>query len=370
MGDQSDGSWKGEGTEAHLSLTRAQNEAVKTFHQAGVERRPAYDEMMRRVVRANQEHGMVLVGDSGQGDILHSLKGLDSLRRKVASELRDYEDNIRAVLADIKDLHRYSSATEPVGYSAAAEGAVNHLQSENAVFIKFKNTWDDPVYKGVNTVVTPALTGAEPEVAAFRADKEVRDVANTLATRTDPTDLEAPLPAMTLHMQGQGLDAPCEFQMHTPGNLRIKDLLHLPYELQRSGLFETKFGDQASQYVDAADHVMASKYNGQNDVMPQHMDRLKALTERMNGKSAEPRTIPTPAPEVLARVNRMLFAMEALQNQPPLERRTSNQELYRAAEQAARPAVSRSLSEGTVSTHQAPPQRAHTSAPQAPAHAR
>ncbi|MEV6509134.1 hypothetical protein [Streptomyces sp. NPDC051642] len=371
MGEKPDGSWQGEGTEVSLSLTPEQNTAVKEFHEAGVARRPAYDAMMRGVVAANAGLGMVLVGDTGEGEIEHSLKGLNSLRRKVASQLPDYEGDIQAVLADVKDLHRYSSATEPANYTAAAEGAVNHLNGENAEFIKFNHSWRNPVYKGGNAVVKPAIQvdATDPEVRAFQKDSIVQDAAKTIAAREDPTDLGAPSPAVTVELQARGFDVPCEFQMHTPGNLKVKDKLHLPYELQRSGMLEKKFGADAQAYKQATDYVMASMYQGRDDVMPANLDRLDALTRSMKvGKVLDgPASVPAPKPEALAQVNRILFAMEAIQNQQPLQRRNSNQSLYeRAAEAAQLPAISRTNSApGEIPVHTAPavsPTR-HTPAP-------
>ncbi len=372
MGEKPDGSWQGEGTEVSLSLTPEQNAAVKAFHEAGVARRPAYDQMMRNVAAANAHLGMVLVGDTGSGDIEHSLKGLDSLRRKVASQLPDYEGVVEDVLADVKDLHRYSSATEPANYTAAAEGAVQHLSDQNAEFIKFNHTWRHPVYKGSNAVFKPSVPVAatDPEVRAFQNDGLVRDTAHTIAAREkDPTDVEPPIPVTTLEVQPRGLDAPCEFQMHTPGNLKVKDKLHLPYELQRSGMLEKKFGADAKEYVRATDYVMASMYQGRSDIVPEHLDRLDALTKSLPvGKVVNgPASIPEPKPEALAQVQRILYAMESLQNQQPLQRRNSNQSLYEQAMEAAnRPAVTRSNSApGEISVHTPPavPAQHHAAAP-------
>ncbi|MGW1208620.1 hypothetical protein ACWD5F_03175 [Streptomyces sp. NPDC002499] len=372
MGEKPDGSWQGEGTEVSLSLTPEQNTAVKLFHQAGVERRPAYDAMMRDVAAANAHLGMVLVGDTGEGPIEHSLKGLDSLRRKVASQLPDYENVVEDVLADVKDLHRYSSATEPANYTEAAEGAVGHLTAQNAEFIKFNHTWRHPVYKGSNAVIKPSVPVAatDPEVRAFQNDSLVRDTANKIAAHEkDPTDVEPPIPVTTLEMQPNGLGAPCEFQMHTPGNLKVKDKLHLPYELQRSGMLEKKYGAEAKDYVRATDYVMASMYQGRTDVVPDHLDRLDTLTRSLPvGKVVDgPASIPEPKPEALAQVQRILYAMEALQSQQPLQRRNSNQSLYEQAIDAAnRPAVTRTNSApGEIPVHTPPavPANHHAAAP-------
>lgn len=174
---------------------------------------------------------------------------------------------------------------------------------------------------------------------------------------------------MTVELQARGFDVPCEFQMHTPGNLKVKDKLHLPYELQRSGMLEKKFGADAQAYKQATDYVMASMYQGRDDVMPANLDRLDALTRSMKvGKVLDgPASVPAPKPEALAQVNRILFAMEAIQNQQPLQRRNSNQSLYeRAAEAAQLPAISRTNSApGEIPVHTAPavsPTR-HTPAP-------
>ncbi len=215
-----DVAWRGEGAEGHLKLTNAQDQAVRSMWNRAAEARVELDNTMRGLRDATARHGSALVGDQlaeGKQEVAYSLKGLDSLRRKVAVALeKGYE--LDETLQDVNDLNRYTLAFEPENYAVAAQETYERLKSQGYQPIpgSEKNTWEDPAYKGLNTTWQHQATGQR-----------------------------------------------FELQFHTPDSFKAKTDNHELYEIARSGHFEQiAAGDRelARQYHQASDVLQNERY--------------------------------------------------------------------------------------------------------------
>ncbi|MCH0540238.1 hypothetical protein I3F58_11780 [Streptomyces sp. MUM 203J] len=172
------------------------------------------------------ERGSGLVGDNktrGIEEVDHSLKGLDWLRRKVAVEVAHGAD-VDRVLGRINDLNRYTLTFEPGNYTQATQETYARLKDLGYEPMPGteKNTWQDPVYQGINTT-----------------------------------------------WQHQESGQKFELQFHTPDSFQVKTDNHELYELARSGHFEQISAgdpDRAKQYHQASDLLQNERY--QNVVVP------------------------------------------------------------------------------------------------------
>ncbi|MFH8337755.1 hypothetical protein [Streptomyces sp. AM6-12] len=225
MSDEALG-WRGEGPEAHLTLTAEQDQAVRALWNSAAQARQGLDNTMRLLRDQSAQYSSGLVGDKkaqGVEEVGYSLKGLDSLRRKVAADVRRGLDANR-VLGKVNDLNRYTLTFAPENYTQATQETYERLKSLGYEPIpgSEKNTWKDPVYKGLNTTWQHRETGQK-----------------------------------------------FELQFHTPDSFQAKTDNHELYELARSGHFEQlSAGDteQARQYYQASDLLQNERY--QNVVVP------------------------------------------------------------------------------------------------------
>ncbi|MER7399673.1 hypothetical protein ABT381_29655 [Streptomyces sp. NPDC000151] len=212
--------WRGsaEKGESHLTLTAEEDALVQAAWQRAEAVRPAFDAMMRDIRDRTTEQGSQLPGDNiseGVVEIDFSLKTLESLRGKVARELRqDPTCSAAQVLADMKDLNRYTLLFEAQSYTHGVQAAFNELRARGFDEIKVQNTWTDPVYKGINSAWEDRETGQR-----------------------------------------------IELQLHTPDSFDVKMANHKLFELARSGALEEEFGmENAPPYVDAANQLMNDRY--------------------------------------------------------------------------------------------------------------
>lgn len=177
----------------------------------------------------------------------YSVKGLDSLRRKVASDVAKEED-ASDVVAGTRDMNRYTICFPAESYSDGVAAGFDRLQGLGLQPYNpektHKNTWNDPSYKGINTSWQDQDTGQFVEV-----------------------------------------------QFHTPESFRVKSDNHALYELSRSGSLE--IDEQL-----AADWLQAQRYEdveipqGHDSTVPAKPSReLATFTpealERVRAKEAE-----------------------------------------------------------------------------------
>ncbi|MGW1284631.1 hypothetical protein ACWDBD_17650 [Streptomyces sp. NPDC001118] len=266
--------WRGQGPEAHLSLTAEQDQLVRDLWNRAAQARQGLDNTMRLLRDQSAERGSALVGDkkaNGVEEVDYSLKGLDSLRRKVAVDVNRGAD-INRVLGKVNDLNRYTLTFEPESYTQATQETYGRLTALGYEPMpgSEKNTWQDPVYKGVNTTWQQQESGQK-----------------------------------------------FELQFHTPDSFQAKTDNHELYEIARSGHFEQMSAgnpEQARQYHQAADLLQNERY--QNVVVPpgnevigeqkiravlnpevptervQEVRKMEADLKEQNARKAAERTVP------------------------------------------------------------------------------
>lgn len=81
------------------------------------------------------------------------LKSKESLARKVLLDAHTKEIPLDEAAGAIHDVLRYTLCIEPDDYAAKATEALTDLESKGYDVVKFKNTWDDDLYKGINTQI-------------------------------------------------------------------------------------------------------------------------------------------------------------------------------------------------------------------------
>lgn len=265
------GGWQGKGAESHLSLTADQYEAVKTAWQNAASRRGELDQMMRSLRDDTAVFGSNLAGDKpGVTEIDFSLKSLDSLSRKVATDLEaDDAVDIAKSVGNMKDLNRYTFTFEPATYTAGTQAVFDQLEHQGFESIKKQNTWPDEVYKGINTVWAelaknegqPSPKGSSP--IWENPENLTKDpLYRKLSGNWEPADhfeSQSSSKGLTGTWSNKQTGLKVELQFHTPDSLRIKTESHKLYELARSGVFN-KFGAEASKYIAATDYLTAELY--------------------------------------------------------------------------------------------------------------
>ncbi|WKK20909.1 hypothetical protein QZH56_18595 [Streptomyces olivoreticuli] len=206
------GAWKGsaEKGEDHLELTAEQNRVVTARWEMAKEARGRLDGLMRDLEGRSIQHGGKLEG------LDYSLKGLDSFRRKAAVAVERPGVDAESVCEDVDDLNRYTLTFETDNYVQGTKQTYAELRARGFEPVAEQNTWEDPVYKGVNT-------------AWERPESKEK----------------------------------FELQFHTPESFKAKSDNHELYELTRSGEFKEIAGDDdklAREYKEAADLLQNERY--------------------------------------------------------------------------------------------------------------
>ncbi|MEV5239459.1 ATP nucleotide 3'-pyrophosphokinase [Streptomyces cinnamoneus] len=170
-GDGDGGGWHGEGG---LELNAADNARVDAFVEQARKAERAISPQVRAAARLSSAE---LVGFD------HRLKSPDSLKRKVATSLKEHQgQGVNEALADIKDSVRYTLQW-PDGRYATGVAAASHLLSvwgnDSA---KWSNTWDRAKgYKGINSAWKAPFSGHLFEVQFHTpASKNAQEVTHKL----------------------------------------------------------------------------------------------------------------------------------------------------------------------------------------------
>ncbi|MEV4503652.1 hypothetical protein [Streptomyces klenkii] len=223
------GGWKGEGYE----LSPEQNRVVTERWERAAAARDRMDAMMKDVQQETaQSHGGKLEG------LEYSLKDVDSFRRKAATAARDKKVPVEKTARKVNDLNRYTLTFEPDSYTEGVERTYERLREQGYEPTAEKNTWQDPVYKGVNT--TWQHTQSEEKF---------------------------------------------ELQFHTPEGFKAKMENHELYEISRSNdIDELAKGDEelAQSYLDAANHLQNERYK--NVEIPPGQERIgeQLIRDKLN----------------------------------------------------------------------------------------
>ncbi|CAM5485045.1 hypothetical protein SABIM44S_02944 [Streptomyces abikoensis] len=141
---RSTGEWTGEG----YTLSPEQNRVITERWQRAAMAREGMDAMMKGIQEETaQTHGGKLEG------LQYSLKDVDSFRRKAAAEWENDEVPVEKTAQKINDLNRYTLTFEPDAYTEGVNRTYERLREAGYEPIpnSEKNTWQDPVYKGINT---------------------------------------------------------------------------------------------------------------------------------------------------------------------------------------------------------------------------
>ncbi|MEV4921732.1 hypothetical protein [Streptomyces roseoverticillatus] len=213
------GGWKGEGYE----LSPEQNRVVTERWEQAAAARDRMDAMMKDVQQETaQSHGGKLEG------LQYSLKDVESFRRKAAAAVEEKNVPVEKTARKVNDLNRYTLTFEPDSYTEGVERTYERLREQGYEPTAEKNTWQDPVYKGVNT--TWRHTQSEEKF---------------------------------------------ELQFHTPDSFKAKMENHELYEISRSNdIDELAKGDEelAKSYLDAANHLQNERYK--NVRIPPGQERI------------------------------------------------------------------------------------------------
>ncbi|MFI1181954.1 hypothetical protein ACH4UT_20710 [Streptomyces sp. NPDC020799] len=212
--------WDGEGG----SLSAEENRVVTERWERAATARTRLDGIMTGIQQSTAEsHGGKLEG------LEYSLKGIDSFRRKAATA-KDEGDSVTKTAKKIKDLNRYTLTFESEKYTEGVERTYEELRGQGYEPIpgSEKNTWGDPVYKGVNT-----------------------------------------------SWQNPATEEKFELQFHTPESFKAKMENHELYEISRADTFEKFTGkneELARQYQDAANYLQSKRYD--NVQIPPGAERI------------------------------------------------------------------------------------------------
>ncbi|MEH6375909.1 hypothetical protein V7793_16455 [Streptomyces sp. KLMMK] len=135
------GAWTGGG----YTLTPEQNRVITERWERAAAARGGMDAMMKGIQQETRAQGGKLEG------LEYSLKDVDSFRRKAATALKNKRTPVAKTAKSINDLNRYTLTFESDTYTQGVEQTYGRLREAGYEPTAEKNTWEDPVYKGINT---------------------------------------------------------------------------------------------------------------------------------------------------------------------------------------------------------------------------
>ncbi|MEU8955562.1 hypothetical protein AB0C93_14785 [Streptomyces sp. NPDC048518] len=153
-GNLPDGSWAGE---SGLRLPQDANAAADDFLRQSAEAEPRITDTLQQITRSVDDGRMI--------GLDYRLKGEDSLKRKLATDLLRKSNMLpEEVLGHIRDSIRYTVEFPAQGYVHGVQNAVDTLRARGFENVTFKNTWDSPGYKGINSTWRDPASGRVFEV--------------------------------------------------------------------------------------------------------------------------------------------------------------------------------------------------------------
>jgi len=145
------GAWAGEG----LSLAARDNALVDAFLTRAANAESGITPKMQTLVDG-------LPGSRLDG-LDYRLKGPDSLKRKVATDLADADD-AQSVLGELTDSVRYTVTADTGNYTATAQAGIDRMRAAGFEPVDVKNNWSPDGYQGVNSVWRDPVSGHTFEV--------------------------------------------------------------------------------------------------------------------------------------------------------------------------------------------------------------
>ncbi|PVC99123.1 ATP nucleotide 3'-pyrophosphokinase [Streptomyces sp. CS014] len=190
-GESGDGGWKGEGG---LTLSAADNSKVDAYADRAKEAERSISVDVRTAALAS---GGELVGFD------HRLKTTDSLKRKVATSLKEHpEQNVDTVLRGLSDAVRYTLQWPDGTYTDGVSTASALLSAWGNDSTKWSNTWvQTSGYRGLNTGWRAPGSGQLFEVQFHTpASKHAQEVTHLLY---EEQRLPSTTPARKAELQAQ-----------------------------------------------------------------------------------------------------------------------------------------------------------------------
>lgn len=149
------GGW--ESPSGGASLSPEHNAAANQFLEQARQAEPHITQSLRDIVGNNP--GSELTG------LDYRLKAEDSFKQKLfGSLLEDPRMSIDGHLAGMKDSVRYTMQSPEGLYAANTQRAIDNLIADGYEPVKFKNSWDQPGYQGINSFWRDPATGQTFEV--------------------------------------------------------------------------------------------------------------------------------------------------------------------------------------------------------------
>ncbi|KAA2267170.1 hypothetical protein F0L68_01180 [Solihabitans fulvus] len=163
LGNQPDGSWRGEEFGQPLHLDPEANRAAKEFMESAASNEPGITDALHDIEQRMQRDAP----DAHLEGLEYRLKGEDSLKRKLSGDLANIADHDLSpaeVLASMKDAVRYTFEIPVHDYTRVAEQVHDALVADGFERSAWKNTWDSDGYKGINSTWVDPRTGQKFEV--------------------------------------------------------------------------------------------------------------------------------------------------------------------------------------------------------------
>ncbi|OHU61460.1 ATP nucleotide 3'-pyrophosphokinase [Mycobacteroides chelonae] len=149
------GGW--ESPSGGASLGPEHNAAANHFLEQARQAEPHITQSLRDIVGNNP--GSELTG------LDYRLKAEDSFKQKLfGSLLEDPRMSIDGHLAGMKDSVRYTMQSPEGLYAANTQRAIDNLVADGYEPVRFKNSWDQPGYQGINSFWRDPATGQTFEV--------------------------------------------------------------------------------------------------------------------------------------------------------------------------------------------------------------
>lgn len=149
------GGW--ESTHGHASLSPAHNAAADQFLENARQAEPRITQSLQDIVGNNP--GSELTG------LEYRLKAEDSFKEKLfGSLLEDPRMGIDGHLAGMKDSVRYTMQSPEDLYVPNTQRAIDNLIADGYEPVKFKNSWEQPGYQGINSFWRDPASGQTFEV--------------------------------------------------------------------------------------------------------------------------------------------------------------------------------------------------------------
>jgi hypothetical protein len=215
LGNNPDRSWDGK---PGLHLDPDENAIVSRYADESFEIEQRVRPELERIV-SDAAPDSRLVG------LDEAVKFPDSLKGKVADEmLENPELTVDGALAQVKDSVRYTVESNVTDYSSTVSQTVERLRTEGYELVKFKDTWGDEGYKGINSSWVDPSTGRVIEVQfhtaeSFAAKTASHDIYDQLRTPDLPADEVARLTEQTKEIFAD-LEIP-------PGAVELHDLFRI-----------------------------------------------------------------------------------------------------------------------------------------------